>query len=392
MSERNDYAVTDLREAILKRASKGEPGAIPETLSAPTLETVNRLVDYLEYYDAGQSPHLPDDPTDTFMYRWLMDRLESQLVFSSTSTGNLTRMRGVAGRPGNRIDATGYDKIIDACRPAAHQILIKGAKGSGKTTKAFDIARRLHGEGVIDKVLTNVRGPEEHEAVEFSEDISRYLEFAKEPGEKLALLDEFSTSGNAYTGQQDVEQTMSRCINAFRKSEGGSLRTMFIGHENDNDIHPLVKKQSDVVIRADGKVEVGVIDCATLFRGWYDYRSDESWFRVRGLQDVPDSSPWSFDTNYFAHLEWDLDDPERQIVRGQLVENWQSYQNNGDDETDDGGDGPDVVRCEGSKENEDRCKTTSVEDQLVADTGYCRHHIDQYDDDAEEEAEEGAEE
>lgn len=35
---------------------------------------------------------------------------------------------------------------------------------------------------------------------------------------------------------------------------------------------------------------------------------------------MPDDSPWLFNTNYFAHFEFDLNDTERQIQRGRLID------------------------------------------------------------------------
>lgn len=310
--------------------------------------------------------HSPDG-TDDDRFQRILERELSKNVREGVVRGHTPALNHLTGLSSNSVDATGYQMLLKACRPAAQQVLLKGPKGSGKTTKAFDLIRRLHSDfdGEL-RVMTNVEGPDEHEDVEFAEDISRYLEFAKAPGEKVALFDEFSTVGNAYTGQQDVEQVMSRVINAFRKSEGGSLRTMYIGHENDNDIHPLVKKQSDVVIQADGKVDEGLIDNATVYRGWSDYKSDEDWFNVHGLEDVPSDSPWSFSTNYFAHLEWNLDQPEEQIQRGQLIEDWEKYQ-----EGDDAGDEEDeeLAVC-----GHDGCKATSEQYPVIAEEGFCPYH------------------
>lgn len=308
----------------------------------------------------------------------LAPAVKSHKLREAVEDGDETAMSAAVGLSESRSEATGYTRLIEACKPAAHQILIKGPKGSGKTAKALEICRRLHQDGHVEKILTNIGrdrpsdpAPADHEAVEFAEDISRYLEFAKEPGEKIAVFDEFSTSGNAYTGQSDVEQIMSQVINAFRKSAGGSLRTVYIGHENDNDIHPLVKKQSDVVIQADGKVDEGLIDCATVFRGWNDYVAGDDWFRVRGLRDIPEWSDWNYSTNFFAHLEWDLDNPARQIDRGQLLDGWERYQE--DDEDEDTNDEI-YLSCRGTKTDETDCNAT-----VNHESGYCHAHRSQWD-------------
>lgn len=360
MSDNSGYSAAQLRESL-------ENGEIDVLKDAGLLKPheIDLLLSMYEHVD-----NCEDHP----LYQKLLRRYLSQNTQEAVKNGNVSQMQfatGFVGRDG--IEATGYEKLVDICSPAAHQILIKGPKGTGKSTKAIDLIREMYHEGVVEKVMTNIKGPDDHEDVEFAEDISRYLEFAKEPGEKVALFDEFSTSGNAYTGQHDVEQIMGRVINAFRKSEGGSLRTIYIGHENDNDIHPLVKKQSDVVINADGKADENLIDRATVFRGWESYKKDDEWFKVRGLRDVTNRSIWSFDTNYFSHLGWDLDNPDMQIQRGQLIEGWEQFQDGSDSD-----DEPDYerVKCRGVKDSGEGCNSITSHE-----SGFCQYHREQWDGD-----------
>lgn len=359
-----------LREGLDEKAEKEEAVPRPEAVGLKSEEAVNAVLEVLRHYPQ-EHPEMPDDPTKSRAIRQIIEHSGTHALRRALRNNKLNEINFWKGVQQQAVDATGYDKLINDCKPAAHQITIKGAKGSGKSTKAMDLAKRLLAEGVIDKVMTNIRGPDEHPDVEFSEDISRYLEFAKEPGEKLAVFDEFSTSGNAYTGQVDVEQVMSRCINAFRKSEGGSLRTMYVGHENDNDIHPLVKKQSDVVIEAAGKKDEGLIDVVNVYAGWQDYKKGNRDYRVRGLQDIPEDSLWSFESNYFAHLEWDLDAPEKQIDRGQLIDNWEQYQDGGDftEEEDE-----QKVKCRGTNSEGEGCGSMTSHK-----SGYCEWHRDQWD-------------
>jgi len=219
-------------------------------------------------------------------------------------------MNAATGLSEQRIEATGYTKLVNACKPAAQQILIKGPKGSGKTVKALDLARELYREfdGELS-ICTNIKGPDEHEAVTFRETMSGMLEWNRETsGEKVIIGDEWSTTMNAHAhpGGQ-VGQVVSRFINALRKGQGGSTRLIVVGHEHDTDIAAILREQSDVVVRADGKADEGMADLATVFDGWQAYLTDDDWFKVRNLQDVPDSSVWGADTNYFAHFELDLD-------------------------------------------------------------------------------------
>jgi hypothetical protein len=53
--------------------------------------------------------------------------------------------------------------LLDRCKPAAQQILIKGPKGSGKTVLGLDLMRELYAEFDGEMAFfTNVRGPDDH--------------------------------------------------------------------------------------------------------------------------------------------------------------------------------------------------------------------------------------
>jgi hypothetical protein len=87
---------------------------------------------------------------------------------------------------------------------------------------------------------------------------------------------------------------------------------------------------------------------------------------------VPSSSVWGADTNYFAHFELDLDDPHNQIQRGRLVKNWEDYQRDEGDGSDESGE----VSCRGTKSNGDDCAALTGHE-----SGFCRYHREQWDGD-----------
>ena len=309
---------------------------------------------------------------DTSPLRQMVSRgSQSDMLRNARQQGHVASMNAATGLSEQRIDATGYTRLINACKPAAQQILLKGPKGSGKTVAGLDITRRLYQAFGGDlSIATNVKGPDEHDAVTFVETMSEALEWVRDtPGEKLLLGDEWSTTMNAHANPGgQVRQTVSRFINALRKGQGGSTRLLIIGHEHDTDIAAILRTQSDVVIRKDGKADEGMADLATVFDGWQDYVAEDPWFKVRGLQDVPSSSEWGADTNYFAHFELDLDNPHDQIQRGKLIENWESYQDNSD-EQDEG----DRLPCRGEKSNGDDCGALTGHE-----SGYCEYHREQW--------------
>lgn len=358
MSDNQRWVAAEFREALLR-------GDIPALKEAGLLdqEDINWLLSFKQSVPEAE---------ETDRYEEELEKAVSKKVSQAVKNGNISVMAHGTGVNSQRVEATGYERLVNAIKPAAHQILIKGPKGSGKSTKAVDLVRQLHDEFDGDlKVMTNIKGPDEHEDVRFGETMSEFLEFAKEDGEKVIIGDEFSTVANEWTGGSDVKDQFGRAINALRKSEGGSTRLIIIGHEHDTDVAKILRVQSDVVIRADGKKREGMIDKLTIFESWNDYKNHQDWFRVRGMRDIPQDSPWSFDDKYFAHFEFDLDNPEKQIERGKLIDDWEKYQ---DEDSED--DTPDYkrIRCRGENKTGERCGSLTDHE-----TGYCPVHREQGD-------------
>lgn len=290
--------------------------------------------------------------------------------------GHVPTLNAATGLSESTLDATGYDMLVNALAPAAQQVLIKGPKGSGKSTKAIDLAKRLYQyfDGELS-ILTNIEGPDEHPAVDYADTISGMLEWVRDTsGEKLVIGDEWSSEVNAHTyGGGQVGATFSQFINALRKGKGGSTRLIAIGHTHDTDLASILRNQSDVVIEADGKKKDGLIDCATVYEGWTDYLQEDKWFRVRGLQDVPSDSKWGFSTNYFATFDLDLDNPNQQIQKGKLIEDWEKHQDTDDPD----GEGEDRPQCQAEKNAGGQCPQGAYfpEDDPVV----CHGHRDKLD-------------
>lgn len=309
----------------------------------------------------------------------------SRVLRKARREGQATSMSMATGLSEASVEATGYDMLLSRLKPAAQQALIKGPKGSGKTVLGLDMMRQLHAEFDGDiKFFTNVKGPDEHDAVTFGETMSEMLEWVRDTeGEKCVLGDEWSTTMNAHAHPGgDIRQTVSRFVNALRKGRGGSTRLIIIGHEHDSDIAAILRTQSDVVIEKAGKADEGLADQAAVYDGWEDYVQQDHAVKVRGLQDVSEQSVWGADTNYFAYFEPDLDQPRKQIQRGKLIEGWEQYQ-----ETDDpDGEGEEAKRkCRGTKDDGSSCGSLTGHD-----SGYCQWHRDQWQGDADPRVSNGA--
>jgi len=375
---------------------EGNVEALIEGVLTDNKATANALL-------AAERADLPEDAP----LRQMLERAETtHMLRSARKNGHVSSMNAATGLSEQRIEATGYDRLLSEFKPAAQQVVIRGSKGSGKTGTVSECIRWLVVEGDIDRVATNVplRGmtredleradsidslpdewldPDRNDelgdlegVVEFRCTISGFLQFSNEPGEKVMLFDEFSTVGNAYTNQGDVEQVLGRVINAFRKSPGGSTRTVFIGHENDSDIHPMVRKQSNAVVSKDGKASEGQADLATVYSSWDDYLAGDHAYKVRGVRDVPESSPFRYPTNYFAHLEWDLDNPDQQLEHGRLRDDWEEFQDDddADDPAESGEEAAEYRQCRGTKTDGSECGAT-----VKHVSGFCHAHRSQWD-------------
>lgn len=338
-----------------------------------------RDAEYLMAYHQHYQPIEADDPkraTEHPKFKKLLQRGIGRASNQATHAGHISKLAALShGQYNNqRIDATGYDLIIKNVKLPAQQIVIKGQKGCGKTTKTMDIVRHLNQEfrgnlkvagNILDQETADEEGWEKGisaDNYQFMEKMSSFLEFAKEDGEKVIIWDEASSKLNQWTGGSDAKDTIGRVINALRKGEGGSTRLIIIGHEHDTDIASFIRSQTDLVIYAEGKVDEGLIDKATLYEGWKNYQQGKSWIQIEGMRDVPKESDWAFDDNYFAVIDIDLDAPDKQIERGKLIDNWRDYQ----EEEDDSQEQEDTlerleskVRCIATKDNGEQCKQTT---------------------------------
>lgn len=348
----------------------GNEGEVPEWV---TYVSADRLQYLLRMEQALPVP----EESDTF--NQFLKNVKSDAVNKAIEEDDLTKVSAIKGISDNSIDATGYGMLLDRLEPAAQTLIIKGPKGSGKSTKMSDLGWKAIEEGIVDKVMTNLalagfknnKFNDEGYDVRYSELISDFLEFAKEPGEKVMLLDELSTVANMLTSSNDAQDIFVRVINALRKSKGGSCRIIAIGHQNPTDILPALRNNADGVIEAPNKAGDG-IDRANYYQSYDEYQSGDPEFRVRGMQDVSDHSLWGFDDKTFATLELNLDDPENQIKRGQLIDNWEKYQ--------DGGGEPDDTRifCSHGGKGQEGCGASSQQypELLQDDIDYCPYHQD----------------
>jgi len=343
----------------------GNEGEVPQWVTYVSSERLQYLL--------RMEQALPT-PEESETFTQLLRNVKSEAINTAIDDDDLTKVSAIKGISDNSVDATGYGMLLDRFEPAAQTLVIKGPKGSGKSTKMSDLAWKAMDEGIVEKCMTNLalegfkdgKFEEQGYDVRYSELISDFLEFAKESGEKVMLLDELSTVANMLGSRNDAQEIFTSIINALRKSEGGSCRIICIGHQNPTDILPTLRKNANGVIEAPNKAGNG-IDRANFYQDYDEYQNGDPEFRVRGMQDISDHPLWGFDDNTFATLELNLDDPENQIRRGKLIDNWEQYQ--------DGGGEPAKTRIFCEKED---CNASSQQYTELLEDGvdYCPYHQD----------------
>ena len=272
---------------------------------------------------------------ETPLFRLIKGHESGLSMAEDVDEGNVSRMSYRKGVNTTSVESYGMDAIISEMKKPAHGMLVLGPKGSGKTDFVKRVLSELYRQGF--DAWTNVPVPaDDADDVTFAEKVSSMLEFAREPGDHVAVVDEFSTVGTGYAGAGavDVEQILTLIINAFRKNEDGSTRQIYIGHRGNADVHPVVRENVQLIVKKAGTGDD--VDRAIVYRAtdrrtaWDMYQDDEPWFELQNIPQAP--SRWSPDTNHFATFLWDLDDPQKQIQRGQLIDGWEQFQ---DDETTD---------------------------------------------------------
>lgn len=348
--------MNDLRRTLLKKAADGEVGAIPETLSAPTRETLNHLVDFLWYYDS-EAYSLPSDPLESEMYQWLMTRLESQLVFDASERQHVTRMRGVAGPPeGETLDASSFpllSVIQELFKPEDRDHMLNlvlyappppvGPTGVGKTDFGYTLIEggdMIHSDGLA-KASNNTSDP--YEDVQLWSELERWLETT--PGPKVFLWDEAAQTlmfDDMASGRE-----LSNLIKLLRKYNCHLILIAHTGMDIPRDIRRMVlfclkESKTRAVIGAGLKENA---------MGWMEIQNI-----LYKLKDIPPTTvkyDSIDDKGYFR-----FDKGEAPPVQEPEEEE-------------------DPVTCGdngGRNKRGNPCRTTAAEDPMVAKTGRCKHH------------------
>jgi hypothetical protein len=357
-----NWVMNDLRKALLTKAADGKVGAIPETLSAPTRETLNHLVDFIWYYDPA-AYDLPDKVEESEMYAWLLTRLESQLVWDATERSHITRMRGIAGPPeGDALDVSAFpllDVVRKLFRPDDRDHMLNlvvyapppptGPTGVGKTDFAYTLiegAQMVHPDG-ISASSNNTSDP--FEDTESWSGLEAWLE--RTSGPKVFLWDEAAQT--LMFDDMNTGMALSKLIRLLRKYNCHLILIAHTGKDIPLDIRRMVlfalKESKKKAVIGAGLEE----DSA----GWMQIKN--VLYTLRNIpattieyDSLGDKGSFVFDDGLPAPSE-----PEEE---------------------------EDPVTCGdngGRNKRGNPCRTTAAEDPMVAKTGRCKHHPDDDEDD-----------
>ncbi|WP_276278453.1 hypothetical protein [Haloarcula regularis] len=92
------------------------------------------ISDYLQKYRPRKATD-PVDPKKTNKYKKLVERATGRQISEIMNRSDIAQAAYMSGIQSDRVEATGYTKMLDLFRPAANQGIFKGAKGSGKARK-----------------------------------------------------------------------------------------------------------------------------------------------------------------------------------------------------------------------------------------------------------------
>ena len=346
--------MNDLRKALLKKAADGEVGAIPETLSAPTQESLNHLIDFLWYYDSG-SYDLPDDPMESEMYAWLLTRLESQLVFDASERTHITRMRGVAGPPeGNALDVSSFpmlDIVRKLFRPEDRDHMLnlvvyappppEGPTGVGKTDFAYTLiegAQMVHPDGIA-VASNNTSDP--FEDTESWSGLELWL--SRTSGTKVFLWDEAAQT--LMFDDMNAGKALSNLIKLLRKY---NCHLILVGHTG-KDIPLDIRRMVLFALKESKKKAVIGAGLEEDSAGWMQVKN--VLYTLRNIpattieyDSLGDKGSFDFDDSAPAPAPEDEEDP---VTCG----------DNG-----------------GRNKRGEPCGATADADPMVGRTGRCKHH------------------
>lgn len=328
MADFSNYNVSRLRNELKneKLHALQEAGLIQD------LKVMNYLESYRDNYTAGQGVHYQDDTKTATEYHNSKTYVETvreeinKVLSQAVRRGNQSIIAHALGLAENDHEdlETAYSVILDELEKDASVSMIRGAPGTGKTTKAIKIAFQAQEFGVIDRVCTNIAisEPEKLGGWEYKTKLSEQLRFSQKSGNKLLIWDEISRLLNMKAGNKsdayDAAGLVGNLFPALRKQSDGNLKIIVIAHRDNSDTFKVIRSYTNLVINSFDRQNK---DKAQLYLdhpldspeyAWDRFEADNinADHTVEGFNDI--RNPWlSINTNKSARLELDTDNIQK---------------------------------------------------------------------------------
>lgn len=326
-------------------------------------------IDYLHRYRRHYEPEDDSEPyyaRNTEHWEEVVVPEVSKNLRKAVRNGNQSVVKHAIGLAdsgrGAEMDFVDYEKHRALIREPGLVELMFAGMGGGKTMTAArqaELWMMLYPNG---DVFTNIRSwAEIHPRVEYVRNFPELDRAAKENSEKHILFvgDEMGIDGNAYGGNEAMEQVMHEFTRLMRK-EPFNLRMILIS-QRPTDIHPTLRNDEIAVYamkegstKKEKQKQIVIYD-ETTDKSCTEVDEDSVRCSLDGI-GIPDVAP---DTNDKA--SWDWGSKEKWAELGYY-------------ELEDGGSGggKEARPCEGVKDDGESCGSLTKHE-----SGFCRHHRDQ---------------
>lgn len=323
-------------------------------------------IDYLHRYKRHYEPEDDSEPyyaRNTEHWEEVVVPEVSKNLRKAVRNGNQSVVEHAIGLAdsgqGAEMDFVDYEKHRSLLREPGLVELMYAGMGGGKTMTAArqaELWMMLYPNG---KVLSNIRSwAEKHERVDYVRSFPELVRAAEEDPEQHVFYvgDEMGITGNAYGGNEAMEQVMHEFTRLMRK-EPLKLRMILIS-QRPKDIHPTLRNdQISVFAIKEGSSKKEKQKNMTVYNSLKgDDPDEDSEIGSLGGIGMPNVPP---DTNDQARWDWGS------------REDWAEL---GYYELEDGGSGggSEARPYQGVKDDGESCGSVTKHE-----SGFCRYHRDQ---------------
>jgi hypothetical protein len=234
---------------------------------------------------------VPDRVEETRLFRQMFRIGSGETIHRALRDSDLDRQSAIIGL-GDRDDAGGTGKLLRLVDRIEGGYIgyMFGSMGAGKTDFAIylsEIWTRMHESETT--IGSNIKSFERAETVERYENLT---EWVQNPGERLFIWDEASSTASGYSAEaHEVMNKFRGLLQSFRKNR---CNLLIIGHTG-KDVHPHIRRQARDKIHKESKEK------CTIYETVNDNGEPEGKrFSVEGIE----ATSWNYDTREMSRWYW----------------------------------------------------------------------------------------